>query len=66
MDTQVMPVLRKHEILGPMHKERWAKHDRLHLTTRQIATDLLEVRTARGTLLGTYQRVKHMGWIEIS
>ena len=55
-----MPALKKHEIL-----EQWSERDRVHLRTVQIRPDLLDVHTTSGTLLGTYQRVEHLGWIEV-
>jgi hypothetical protein len=58
---RLAPALKKHEIL-----KQWPAHDRVHLTTRQLRPDLLEVRTTRGTLLGTYQRIEGLGWIGIS
>ena len=58
--TPNLPALKKYEIL-----EQWSERDRVHLRTVQIRPDLLEVRTTRGTLLGTYQRVEGVGWLEI-
>ena len=42
MDTQLAPVLKKHEIL-----EQWTERDRVHPPTTQIRPDLLDVRTTR-------------------
>jgi hypothetical protein len=55
------PALKKHKILA-----QWTERDRVHLTTKQVRSDLLEVRTTKGTLLGTYQRIEHLGWLEVS
>lgn len=63
MDTQLahlIPALKKHDIL-----KQWSERDRVHLVTRQPHPDLVEVRTTRGTLLGTYQRIGGLGWVEI-
>jgi hypothetical protein len=56
---QPIRTLKKHEIL-----EQWDQHLRVNLHTCQIRPDLLEIRTTRGTLLGTYVRVPKIGWIE--
>jgi len=63
MDTQLahlIPALKKREILA-----QWPERDRVHLVTKQPRPDLVEVRTTTGTLLGTYQRIRRVGWIEI-
>jgi hypothetical protein len=61
METRLPPALKKREIL-----EQWPERDRVHLVTKQPRPDLVEIRTTNGTLLGTYQRIEQIGWIELS
>jgi len=62
MDPRARPVpaLKRRQIL-----EQWPERDRVHLVTKQPHPDLVEVRTTTGTLLGTYQHIRRVGWIEI-
>jgi len=57
--AQLPPAFKKHEIL-----EQWRPQERMHLQTCHVRPDLLEVRTTRGTVLGSYVRVPKIGWVE--
>jgi len=58
-DFQPIQTFKKHEIL-----EQWRPQERMHLQTCHVRPDLLEVRTTRGTVLGSYVRVPKIGWVE--